>query len=929
MTGSEYFRAAVKVVSDKLESIRKVNGDDAKFLEFVERFEKIQSEPSDDTITDLRELYIDLWQNYFDEEDIFEIIPRYRVAIQAALDTTDDLVKSGKLSSDLATKVNSHTFTAIFYSQIVDSKNTIRSLNDAFILITNLDPVKVVREQPLTFVQLENLLLNLMKKPSPILSKQLQEEIAFILARGTGPLFSDELEDTVDLLSKARFLDAILRKNDPLYNIVKIEWDTVWPSIKKADTIEKFIAQKDRVDRLHEATLLLRNLDKVDRFISSDREENSELANIIKPDWDKLQSKLQLATSVNDILNSRQEILEMKSVVEISFRISKTIELSRQSNLNSGMTSTLEELLERVENAQSVSEILLIVAEFDKSLNDLRQKRNPLSSLKFDYETMKTRAEIQADYENLVIINRVLKIIDTAEKIAEGNPTVSKIDRIEVLLTWASQKAPVIKADLSSYTKDVYKIKASDILQRAKSLENLVFLGERSHRFLPGYTDFTATVRDKINDVRELVIARDLDPADAIIRQLFEDWQQVTQAYTDDPFGSPVGYSVTELDKIDRHKILDALSNMASVFFNSNFRTYSNQFVRMTDQTSQLIEQGNYAAADSKLAEMTQFLIDKLPLKDKRIIFEISHDNENDIWLMEGFVDKSRQGVRETLHLTVYDMNGDFYSKLKFSDTVHGEFYTHWKAPTEPGIYVVMLQYQNVRASQIVQVGDIIPITSIGAPGQIPSSPEGTRTFSIFTNKLPYSTGDTIIISGNVKSLLYEAKVNIQILDPSSTRVEITQKDVARDGSFTHTVFAAGPLWKQNGEYKVLASYGPTQSKETTFLFNAKSTIPSSPVSTTRVSIPEGTSVPGCEETNQCWNPSTISVRVGNTVTWSNDDTAAHTVTSGTSEGGPNGVFDSSLFMAGTTFEHTFSQSGTYDYFCMVHPWMKGVVIVR
>jgi len=94
------------------------------------------------------------------------------------------------------------------------------------------------------------------------------------------------------------------------------------------------------------------------------------------------------------------------------------------------------------------------------------------------------------------------------------------------------------------------------------------------------------------------------------------------------------------------------------------------------------------------------------------------------------------------------------------------------------------------------------------------------------------------------------------------------------------------------------------------------------------VSVPLGTNLPGCEETNECWDPPDVTVGVGETVTWSNDDTAAHTVTSGSAADGPDGVFDSSLFMAGAEFSHTFDEAGTFEYFCMVHPWMAGTVIV-
>ncbi len=94
------------------------------------------------------------------------------------------------------------------------------------------------------------------------------------------------------------------------------------------------------------------------------------------------------------------------------------------------------------------------------------------------------------------------------------------------------------------------------------------------------------------------------------------------------------------------------------------------------------------------------------------------------------------------------------------------------------------------------------------------------------------------------------------------------------------------------------------------------------------VSTPVGTSVPGCEETDTCFLPYMVTVDVGGEVTWSNDDTAAHTVTAGSAEDGPSGEFDSSLFMAGTTFSHTFESAGEFPYFCMVHPWMEGIVTV-
>jgi plastocyanin len=98
---------------------------------------------------------------------------------------------------------------------------------------------------------------------------------------------------------------------------------------------------------------------------------------------------------------------------------------------------------------------------------------------------------------------------------------------------------------------------------------------------------------------------------------------------------------------------------------------------------------------------------------------------------------------------------------------------------------------------------------------------------------------------------------------------------------------------------------------------------------TVSVDIPTGTAVPGCEETDECFLPSSVTINTGDVVEWTNSDTAAHTVTAGSPADGPSGVFDSSLVLGGTQYAHTFEETGSYDYFCMVHPWMVGIVQVN
>ena len=90
-----------------------------------------------------------------------------------------------------------------------------------------------------------------------------------------------------------------------------------------------------------------------------------------------------------------------------------------------------------------------------------------------------------------------------------------------------------------------------------------------------------------------------------------------------------------------------------------------------------------------------------------------------------------------------------------------------------------------------------------------------------------------------------------------------------------------------------------------------------------------GSGAPGCETSNACYLPQDITISTGDTVLWDNVDNAAHTVTGGSPSDGPSGVFDSSLLMAGLDYSFTFNDAGSYDYFCMVHPWMVGSVTVN
>ena len=74
---------------------------------------------------------------------------------------------------------------------------------------------------------------------------------------------------------------------------------------------------------------------------------------------------------------------------------------------------------------------------------------------------------------------------------------------------------------------------------------------------------------------------------------------------------------------------------------------------------------------------------------------------------------------------------------------------------------------------------------------------------------------------------------------------------------------------------------------------------------------------------NFSFGPQTVTVPVGATVTWTNHDDIPHTVVS------TDGVFKSKVRDTDEKFSYTFTKSGTYPYYCTIHPKMTGKVVVQ
>jgi plastocyanin len=121
--------------------------------------------------------------------------------------------------------------------------------------------------------------------------------------------------------------------------------------------------------------------------------------------------------------------------------------------------------------------------------------------------------------------------------------------------------------------------------------------------------------------------------------------------------------------------------------------------------------------------------------------------------------------------------------------------------------------------------------------------------------------------------------------------------------------------------------FGP-KGVETTFTITP--VVAAQTATSTEIKTSDNSGAPGACDTD-CYTPSTATVDVGGVVTMINSDASGmmHTFTSGTGPGAETGVFDSGYLQADKMYEWSPTEAGEVSYYCMLHPWMVGTIIVE
>ena len=109
----------------------------------------------------------------------------------------------------------------------------------------------------------------------------------------------------------------------------------------------------------------------------------------------------------------------------------------------------------------------------------------------------------------------------------------------------------------------------------------------------------------------------------------------------------------------------------------------------------------------------------------------------------------------------------------------------------------------------------LIPVGTVFASGSL---------ISVQTDTATYDEGDTIVISGQIKTIIGQTPVTLQLFKDGNM-IEIAQIIVSKDGNYSYTILAEGSMWQSEGEYVVKVTYGEGNIAETTFSYTPNSKI--------------------------------------------------------------------------------------------------------
>lgn len=268
----------------------------------------------------------------------------------------------------------------------------------------------------------------------------------------------------------------------------------------------------------------------------------------------------------------------------------------------------------------------------------------------------------------------------------------------------------------------------------------------------------------------------------------------------------------------------------------------------------------------------------------------------------------------------------NFFSYSKFSDTIDQSKYG--KSNYEKrGQYFYADEYKTSIPTLLTQTNEAVQI-QVRIENQ--DNPTKIQHLGLFTNIRDKTSdkqfSDTYII--------FEKGRPIDVIDPHgffkivdmATSIEKKSFWIIFDIIFKKPMEKSDIILESWNEWRIPSSKKILDAWE--IKYPQQQVVQDEPSLRTEIKITNNAALPACNQDKSCFLPYEAKVMVGGIVRWINTDSFIHTIVSGSPQNGKDGLFSSKVIMPGKSHQLTFTQVGSYSYYCDIHPWSQGIISV-
>ncbi len=510
----------------------------------------------------------------------------------------------------------------------------------------------------------------------------------------------DDVDSILHILQEISFLENL---DESKYFPIQHEWETTKRDLKIQSNITDLLSFKEKIHQIYDAVFLIQLSENITKRIS-DTENLPHLKSILKSKWNSVKSGLANAKSTDDVLKHKLEIGYTEKILDSGLRLyDKTNYLKANQLIDPTITHTWSLFLNSISESTSITSAHSHLTEYIKKFSEIENKL--IAKSESEYKKHIKNSQNLGLSEQTKEINKILDSLHMAKSIKSNkNPFDNSNDEIiNHILYKSGTKFSEIDSKIKYYHSDEYQKNQDELKEKSLQLQKII---DDTYDEIPVYHDILYKIENRLSYSKTLDPI-ELEKTQHLTSALFFELENLYREYKFVKNYSPI-YESDQLSAIDKKTIyfelLDDILKILDTYDDSRFDQYRKEFYLMIEDAQKSIEIGSFKLGHEKTYDALKFLKNNLLEDDPRIIFNVSFDDSQNLWDIDGGVYKHSFNSRGKMSFVLYDVDGNNIGELDFLNTKHGEFKVLWHKDVSPGLYIAKISHGNSHDYQIISI---------------------------------------------------------------------------------------------------------------------------------------------------------------------------------------------------------------------------------